>query len=192
MMQADLFATMATAPERRIAFLMLNPSKADARRDDPTIQRCVGFATRWGGAGLLAEESGAVISPCERYRYRLWRRRGALIVGNLFAWRATDPADLAAAVDLHERGMAGYDPIGPQNDAHLTAIATEADILVCAWGAHGSLAGRDQAVLALLAPHAHKLRALGYTAAGHPIHPLARGRSRVPDDVVLLPFPRVA
>jgi hypothetical protein len=58
-MQADLFATMATAPERRIAFLMLNPSKADALRDDPTIQRCVGFATRWGGAGLLLAEAAA-------------------------------------------------------------------------------------------------------------------------------------
>jgi hypothetical protein len=49
-------------------FVMLNPSTADDTYDDPTIRRCVQFATRWG--------------------------YDALSVRNLFPWRATDPGDL--------------------------------------------------------------------------------------------------
>lgn len=51
----------------------LNPSTADARREDPTIRRCIRFARDWGGAGL--------------------------VVVNLFAYRATYPVDLKAAPD---------------------------------------------------------------------------------------------
>jgi hypothetical protein len=56
-----------------VAFVLLNPSAADARRDDPTIHRCVGFAQRLGF--------------------------GSLCVVNLFAWRAAKPKDLFAAPD---------------------------------------------------------------------------------------------
>jgi hypothetical protein len=36
------------APPRVMAFVMLNPSTADAYADDPTIRRCIGFAVRDG------------------------------------------------------------------------------------------------------------------------------------------------
>lgn len=51
-------------------FVMLNPSTADDKRDDPTITRCIAFARAWGVS--------------------------TLVVVNLFAWRATDPRELYA------------------------------------------------------------------------------------------------
>lgn len=54
-------------------FIMLNPSKADAEVDDPTIRRCVGFARALGADGIH--------------------------VLNLYAFRATDPDDLWTATD---------------------------------------------------------------------------------------------
>src|SRR4051812_26865304 len=58
---------------RAATFIMLNPSTADATKDDPTIRRCIGFARQWG---------------C-----------GRLSVLNLFAFRATDPAAMKRADD---------------------------------------------------------------------------------------------
>jgi hypothetical protein len=49
-------------------FIGLNPSTADARRDDPTLVRCVGFARDWGYGGMVTT--------------------------NLFAFRATDPREM--------------------------------------------------------------------------------------------------
>ena len=53
---------------RVVAFIGLNPSTADAEKDDPTIRRCIGFAKAWGFDGL--------------------------VMLNAFAFRATDPAVL--------------------------------------------------------------------------------------------------
>lgn len=52
-------------------FIGLNPSTADATKDDPTIRRCKRFASDWG------------------YRW--------LLMTNVFAIRATDPNDMKAA-----------------------------------------------------------------------------------------------
>jgi hypothetical protein len=117
-------------------FVMLNPSTADASLDDPTIRRCVGFAKGWGYP--------------------------ALVVTNLFGWRATDPKALLSAPD----------PIGPDNDRHLAEVALAAGLVVCAWGSHGTLKARGITVLRMLdalgvAPHY-----LAWTSGGQPRHPL--------------------
>ena len=54
-------------------FIMLNPSTADANRDDPTIRRCIRYAQEWGYGGLL--------------------------VGNLFAYRSAYPSTLRQVLD---------------------------------------------------------------------------------------------
>jgi hypothetical protein len=56
-----------------MAWVMLNPSTADADVDDPTIRKCIGFAKHHGYGGI--------------------------IVVNLFAWRATDPKELPTVAD---------------------------------------------------------------------------------------------
>lgn len=77
---------------------------------------------------------------------------------NLFAFRATKPADMKKAVE----------PVGWENDHTLTAMARGAGVVVAAWGAHGTYKRRDQSVR-LLVPDLHYLR---LTKDGHPAHPL--------------------
>ncbi len=125
------------APGPAVVFVMLNPSTADHQADDPTIRRCLGFARAWG--------------------------YDALVVVNLFAWRATEPAQLPA-----ERELA----VGPEADAHLLEAARSTDLVVCAWGVHGVRFGRDQEVLGLLRGAGVEPMCVGVSKEGHPRHPL--------------------
>lgn len=115
-----------------VMFIGLNPSTADAEEDDPTIRRMIGFARRW--------------------------HYGRIMVGNLFAWRSTDPAGLSAAED----------PVGCYNDHALMAMAEKAAVVVAAWGVGGFRQGRDKQVRDLLPDLYH----LGLTKDGYPRHPL--------------------
>lgn len=122
-------------------FVMLNPSTADHTIDDQTIRQCLGFTETWG-----------------------YRR---LEVVNLFAWRATMPRDMYAAID----------PIGPDGDEWILRAARSANLIVCAWGEHGRHRGRGDDVRALLRDHSHAVHHLGLTK-GHrqPRHPLYLAR----------------
>lgn len=117
----------------RALFVMLNPSVADHEMDDPTIRRAISFAKR---------------EHC-----------GSLEVVNLFALRATNPAELAQ----HPA------PIGPLNERAILDAVERAAVIVVAWGSH-PLAMRR----ALLLPR-HVLErsvCLGKTKGGAPRHPL--------------------
>jgi hypothetical protein len=104
---------------------------------------------------------------------------GGLNVLNLFAWRATDPRELPGCPN----------PAGPYNDHFLTSCVYDQDpVVVAAWGTGGTLQGRDREVARLLAAMGVEVRCLGVTKDGHPKHPLARGRERVPDDAPLIPW----
>lgn len=125
---------------RPACFVMLNPSTADAGKDDPTIRRCVGFARSWGCGGI--------------------------VVVNLFAFRATDPAELLKCPD----------PVGPDSWVWLESVAMEAVLqrspVVAAWGVHGALRGRSREVADLFRRLGSPMSCLGVTKDGHPRHPL--------------------
>ena len=49
--------------DRVLIFLGLNPSRADANRDDPTLRRLIGFAKDWGYDALVVVNLFARMSP---------------------------------------------------------------------------------------------------------------------------------
>jgi hypothetical protein len=114
------------------------------------------------------EANDPTVERCERRARGLGY--GGFRVVNLFAWRATDPRALRAVAD----------PIGPDNDAALDAGALWADDVLCGWGGHGGLLGRDARVAALLRATGRPLFHLGLTGAGQPKHPLYIGYAQAP------------
>lgn len=129
-----------------VAFILLNPSTADETELDPTLRRCLGFAQAWGAGGF-------------------W-------IGNVFAFRATDPSVMRQEMD----------PVGPENDAALLEIAARCPTLVCGWGVHAVHRGREQEVLRLLVKA--RFTALRLTKSGAPSHPLY-----LPSALTPMPWP---
>lgn len=143
------------------------------------------------------ERATAILSPDRRYRYALERRwgrgqfvlfvglnpstadentddatirrcmgfakrwgAGGMLMGNLYALRSTDPRALLSAED----------PIGPDNDVWLTTMSIRSMITVCAWGANSFVT--KQRVDDVIAVLDGQVSCFGYTAAGHPKHPV--------------------
>lgn len=125
------------------AFFGVNPSTADASLDDATVRKWRGFALRNGGCRF--------------------------IVGNVFAYRATDVRKLAT-VD---------DPYGPEIGDHIIGIIDEADILVPCWGNTGkvppALRGAFDTLLDALVTSGKPVMHFGLTKDGDPKHPLMLG-----------------
>lgn len=141
-------------------------------------------------------KTDAKLSKCRKYRYALWKtwdgsKPYAMIIGlnpskadeieddptitrcinfakswgfggvcmaNLFAYRATAPIDM----------MAANDPIGSENDYWLKELATDAGIVVAAWGNDGSYLERSNQVKSFF-PDLHCLK---MNKSGEPAHPL--------------------
>lgn len=124
----------------------LNPSKATEREDDPTIRRCKDFAMRWGYGGLL--------------------------MLNLAAFRATDPAVMLKAAD----------PIGPKNriedligraGAGAPAAWPGTARVLAAWGKNASDLGTwASEVVTGFRERGIELVCLGLNSDGSPKHPL--------------------
>ncbi len=66
----SLDAESVDVPRPTVAFMMLNPSKADALQTDPTFEKCMKYGRRWG--------------------------YGRIVLINLFAFRETDSTRLAS------------------------------------------------------------------------------------------------
>lgn len=132
-----------TTPPLVFAYFGVNGSTATADTDDATVKRWNGFTERNDGT-----------------RY---------IVGNAFAFRATDVRELASAAD----------PVGPWNDAYLYEIMDEADILVPCWGSRDKLPPRLQPrldlVRDLIFSFGKPVQTFGLTNSGDPKHPVRLG-----------------
>ena len=126
-------------------FIMLNPSTADGDQDDPTIKKCVGFADRLG--------------------------YGRLQVFNLWAYRATNPADLKRA---------GY-PMGIDNWGFLVygmeATLDTGSHIICAWGAN-----------ARGSTHAHNVGIKLGLERRAPLYALRELRDGTPEHPLMLPY----
>lgn len=133
------FGTLGGDGRPPAQFIMLNPSTADAELDDPTIRRCVVFARALDAGGI--------------------------VVVNLYAFRATKPADLWKAAD----------PVGPDADQYIETVAqrsvTDGAPLIAAWGANAR-PDRVARALEVITAAGATLTALGVTKDGAPRHPL--------------------
>ena len=129
--------------DRACLFVMLNPSTADAEVNDPTVRKCIGFATRWG--------------------------YGLLMVCNLFAFRSRHPKDLLSPVAKQDPvGPENEDFLHRELQAASRIVLAwgshhEVDKLVAA---------RVAELRDTLAMHRGRCGTLGVCADGNPRHPL--------------------
>lgn len=134
-------------------WVMVNPSTADALKDDHTIRKVTGYCHRWGFA-----------------RFR---------VVNLYAYRATDIGLLHALEWPVSNQPAPTDIVGPDNDRHISEQAALASEIIVAWGNRSKMppSGKDRIhrVLGLLRGAQSgrvPVFCIGRTQSGDPKHPL--------------------
>ena len=120
-------------------------------------------------ADLTADDPS--VAKCGRFA-RAWGY-GGVYVGNTFAYRATDK----------KRLLEVKDPVGPENDFHLVAMAKSACVVVFAYGqpGHRTLRDRGLEVARLLVREAGiRPHALRLAKDGTPFHPLYLKESLLP------------
>jgi hypothetical protein len=107
------------------------------------------------------EADDPTVARCQTFARR-WGS-GCLYVVNTFAYRATDQRKLIVVPD----------PVGPQNDRHILAIAKRSTLIVVAYGQpHKSLRQRGLDVCSMLRRQGFQLHALKLNSDGTPRHPL--------------------
>jgi len=138
---------------RRVVFLMLNPSDADAFTLDQTIRICIEFATRWGADVLEAV--------------------------NLFALQSSKPK----ALYKHTHGMRGDDPLNTDAILAACTGAHRVVAAWGNAGNDPKLGWRANVVTLQLVNAGIQLMCLDRTQTGAPKHPHARGEHRIPFDL---------
>lgn len=150
--------------------VMFNPSTADGRYDDPTITTLMHRASRWGYGGIVvvnliplrSSMPDAAVDMVSTFDQRA-------------AWDERDALQLNLSVLEREIGQAGaillaYGALGARVSYWTDHVLEEIE----------RFADRDARAVPIFV--------MGRTLSGHPIHPLARGKYRVPNDAPLLPW----
>ena len=87
---------------------------------------------------------------------------GRFIMCNLYAFRSSKPYRLREVSD----------PVGKENNFHISGSAWKSNLIVAAWGAITFKKERAQQVMKILEPIGVPVMCLGRTKEGHPRHPL--------------------
>ncbi|MFK8137968.1 MAG: DUF1643 domain-containing protein [Bdellovibrionales bacterium] len=127
--------------EGRIVFIMLNPSTADIKHNDPTIYRCEDRAIRMGFKEMH--------------------------IVNLFAFRSTLPENLLKAKD----------PFGPGNKRAILKSIKDSDLVLCAWGNHGSYKDASKEFKNWVSDLDVNFKIFKLNKNGEPAHPLYQPKS---------------
>lgn len=136
----------------RVAWVMLNPSTADAEVDDPTIRRCIAFSRAWGYDGMT--------------------------VVNLYPLRTADPRVLIGALRDHRIDDHATEAC-QRNLEEIDRTLDDATLIVAGWGAQRG--DRISTSRRRLVERYHdRLHCLGLTRLGEPRHPLYLSGDRVP------------
>lgn len=84
----------------------------------------------------------------------------AMCVTNIFAWRDTDPKAMKQVAD----------PVGEKNDWYIKHIADGAELIVVAWGQHGTHLNRSSEVLQMMSKPLNYLRMGKNNQPWHPLY----------------------
>jgi hypothetical protein len=162
-LRRELRRWWADEPVEWAVWLMLNPSDAGTSREDPTSMRVTHFTRAWGFGGWIGVNLYPFVAsaPAAMWEWAMWQDR------------TPDRGvrdDLAANLEDIER------------------VARMARIRVVAFGAQPAVRDPEWLEKCLVAfgrpafSGDENFYCLGETKDGQPLHPMARGRNRVPDD----------
>lgn len=144
-----------------VCWVMLNPSTADAERDDPTIREVIRFTRLWGYQGL--------------------------VVVNLYPFRSSSPAVCRRWSEQNEYANDVNDALD-HNRKVILDVTNDADLIMAAWGAPPWAHGWSEVIADDIrgtfdhGGPVRQIHCLGTTQDGSPKHPLARGVHRIPRD----------
>jgi len=152
-------------PTRWAVWLMLNPSTAAEGRNDPTALRVTHFSKAFGCDGWIGVNLYPFISsdPKAMWRWANWEAHGP-------AWDVRDAllgnvADIEDAARIATIRMVAFGAQPAYHDEDWLEQCLEA------FGQPGEVDGADE-----------YFYCLGVNSTGQPLHPLARGKMRVPDN----------
>lgn len=152
-------------PTKWAVWLMLNPSIAAKDRNDPTALRVTHFSRSFGCDGWIGVNLYPFIAsePKEMWHWANWQAHGPAyeVRDDL----ATNLADIETAARMATIRMVAFGAAPIYHDEVWLEQCLEA------FGQPADLEGADE-----------RFYCLGVNSTGQPLHPLARGKMRVPDD----------